>query len=416
MQRVIAARAVAALIVLGWLAGAEAAESGNRVFDRTVDIVKERFYAPANIGAFDAAVTATIARLPQLATAGPGLPVTREAVDAVLASLNASHTGRYVQDQLDYYELADVFRFALRRDMRRLFPPDGEVTYDGIGIATRDIDGKVFITDVYDGGPAARAAIKPGDEILSVDGAPFAEIGSFRGKAGRLAELNLLRTADGEPITVAVRVEKLQPGDAFLRAISDSVQVIQRGNRKIGVVKLWSYTRSEVTDILYHELGGGRLKDVDGLIVDLRSRWGGAPADAAETFVGGTADMRLVDRDGKESMENVRWHKPVVAIIDAGTRSGMEILAYSLKKNGIPLIGTETAGDVLAATGFLLPDDSLLVLAVDDVFVDGERLEGHPIKPDIAVPFDVRYADGRDPQLDAALAAMAERLAGGGSD
>ena len=62
-------------------------------------------------------------------------------------------------------------------------------------------------------------------------------------------------------------------------------------------------------------------------------------------------------------------------IIDNGTRSGMEILAYSLKKNGVLLVGEETAGDVLAAMGFLLPDDSLLELAVSDavIFVSSQK-------------------------------------------
>ncbi len=417
MTKRMAARGLVALLLMVPVVGARAAESGNAVFDRVVDIVHQRFYAPAALAAFDQAVTATMAEHPDLAAAAAGSPVTRDAIDTVLASLNASHTHRFVQSQLDYYELTDVFRYALRRNMRRLFPPDGEVRYDGIGIATQVIDGKVFVTDVYDGAPAWRAAVKPGDEILSVDGAPFTEIGSFRGKAGKLAELRLRRTADGAPITVNVQVASLQPSETFLKAIDASARVINRDGRKIGVIRLWSYTSGEaVTGILYDQIGEGRLKDVDGLVLDLRGRWGGAPADAAETFVGGSADMRMVGRDGREDFVNERWHKPLVAVIDEGTRSGMEILAYSLKKNGVPLVGAATAGNVLAATGFLLPDDSLLLLAVDNVFVDSKRLEGNPIEPDIAVPFDIRYANGGDPQLDAAIAALSRRLGSAGSD
>ena len=88
----------------------------------------------------------------------------------------------------------------------------------------------------------------------------------------------------------------------------------------------------------------------------------------------------------------------------------MDIFAAAFKKAGITLVGTETAGDVVAGRGFLLPDDSLLVLAVADVLVDGERLEGNPVQPDIMVPFDIRYANGADPQLDAALEALMTRL------
>ena len=59
------------------------------------------------------------------------------AIDAVLASLQASHTARLEPDTIDYFEIADVFRYAIRDDMRRLFPPDGDVTYPGIGMIVR---------------------------------------------------------------------------------------------------------------------------------------------------------------------------------------------------------------------------------------------------------------------------------------
>ncbi len=385
--------------------------SGNAVFDRTVDLVNQHFFAPADLPKFNEAAALTIDQITELKDAAPG--VVDDAVSFVLGSLHASHTGRYTQDEVDYYELADVFRFAIRQDMRRLFPPRGKVTYAGIGIASATIGGKTFITHVYDGGPAARAGVLTGDEIVSVDGQPFAEIGSFRGKAGGTAHLMVRRTEDGQPIAIDVPVEEIQPGDLFVKAISDSVKTFDQAGKRIGYIRLWAYTREEVTNILYDELGKGRLRQVDGLVLDLRSKWGGAPGDAAETFVGGAADMEAVDRDGTRNLVTFRWHKPVVAIIDGGTRSGMEVLAYSLKKDGVPMVGAPTAGNVLAGTAYLLPDDSLLELAVDDVLVDGKHLEGNPVTPDVAVPFDVRYTAGRDPQVDAATTLMAERLAAG---
>jgi C-terminal processing protease CtpA/Prc len=47
------------------------------------------------------------------------------------------------------------------------------------------------------------------------------------------------------------------------------------------------------------------------------------------------------------------------------------------------------------------------VLAVSDVRVEGERLEGRGVVPDVEVPFRLPYAAGRDPQLDAALGKLA---------
>jgi C-terminal processing protease CtpA/Prc len=412
MMLPILARAAAIILIPVWLGSASAEDlkpAASPVFDRVVTLVEERFFSPEALPAF----RAVVAELREAATAGAPIPVD-EAIDAALASLGASHTARYTMDRVDYYELANVFRYALRSDARRLFPPEGRVAYDGIGIASRMIDGKVFATDVYDGGPAAFAGLKAGDEILAVDGAPFSEIGSFNGKAGKIVRLEVRRTAAAAPIAVSIEVQRLQPEETFLKAISDSVRVVDRDGRKIGIIHLWMYTSDEVAEILSEELGGGRLKDVDGLILDLRSRWGGAPADAAEMFVGGTGDMTMTDRAGDIRYVNTRWDKPVVAIIDEGTRSGMEILTYALRKNGVPLVGTNTAKAVVAGTAFLLPDDSLLLLAVSDVHVDGGRLEGVGVAPDIVVPFDIRYANGADPQMDAALTEMGRVLAGEG--
>ena len=71
------------------------------------------------------------------------------------------------------------------------------------------------------------------------------------------------------------------------------------------------------------------------------------------------------------------------------------------------LIGHRTEGAVLAATAFLIGDDGLLLLAVEDVLVDGQRLEGVGVTPTIEVPFDWRYAAGGDPQLDRAVQVLA---------
>lgn len=396
-------------LLFGGAAWAEKpAQSGNPVFDRVVDIVNERFYAPSGLDAFNDAAAAVIAQIPDLAQADAGL--VGDAIDWTLASLGASHTGRFTRDQVAYYELSDVFRFAMRRDIRRVFPPDGQVAYPGIGISSAVIDGKRFVTDVYDGAPAAQAGLLPGDEILSIDDKPFTEIDPFVGKVGQTVTLSVQREENAEPISVNVLVQQLQPGEGFLKSIASSARRVDQGGRRLGYIRLWSYTRDEVTSILYRELGQGTLKDVDGLVLDLRSKWGGAPGDAAETFVGRASDMEMIDRAGNRNLVTFRWNKPVVAIIDEGTRSGMEVLAYSLQKNGVPLVGAPTAGNVLAGTAFMLPDDSILELAVADVTVGGERLEGNPVQPDISVPFDVRYANGADPQLDAATEELVRRM------
>ena len=65
------------------------------------------------------------------------------------------------------------------------------------------------------------------------------------------------------------------------------------------------------------------------------------------------------------------------------------------------VIGTRTEGAVLAATAFLI-GEGLLLLAVEDVLVDGDRLEGVGVTPTIVV----ENGPGSDRQLDRAVAVL----------
>src|SRR3954451_14635837 len=157
----------AAALLLILLTGAGEADvapkSGNPAFDRAVDLVMENFYDPAALARFQAAVRDA---LPSVPPAGGDPRALDPALERVLGSLGASHTGHYTPDQLDYYELANIFQFNFRRELPRLFPPEGRIVYPGIGIASEVIDGKRFVSDVYDGSPAASAGVKQGDEII----------------------------------------------------------------------------------------------------------------------------------------------------------------------------------------------------------------------------------------------------------
>jgi carboxyl-terminal processing protease len=407
----------AVLFLFGSAVSALAAEpprSGNRVFDRAVELVIDNFHDVSALDRFKEAVRREI-QDPQSPVSATS-PDTRvdAAIDTVLASLRASHTGHFRPDTIDYFELADVFRFAIRDDLRRLFPPDGDVRYPGIGMVARQGNGLWFTTDVYDGGPAARAGIVVGDEIISVDGMPYNEITSFRDKVGRSVDVRLRRRPGAEPMTVKVGVESLRPLPMFEKAIADSAAVIERDGRKIGYIRLWTLAARNSMGAVAEALAEGRLKDAEGLVLDLRGRWGGGSSDAAELFVGDTPPFRLIPRKGEDVLANVRWHRPVVAIVDEGSRSGLEVFAYALKLNGIPLVGARTAGALLAGRAFLLPDDSLLEIAVSDAVIGEDvRLEGSGVQPDIAVPFSLPYAAGADPQREAAIEEMRRILAQG---
>jgi carboxyl-terminal processing protease len=403
---------LAAVVVLGMLRldlGAsaqvvEARPAAPPLIEEVSRLVREHFYDRGAVERVWARARAShTAALPADATSED----IAAALDALLDALGASHTEHYLPGELAYYELLDIFarrEFAPR--LRALFPA-GRVAYTGIGVVPRTLEGRVFLAHVYHGGPAERAGLLVGDEIVSADGEPFDPIDSFDSKAGVPVRLEVRRVEDGPTIPVEVVPERIRPNEFFLSAMRASVREIEREGQHWGYVRVWSYARRQYQRLLIEELAEGRLKDADGLVLDLRGGWGGAQPEYTELFVGGAPIMTYVGQDGRENFASFRWRRPVVVLVDEGTRSGKEVVTYGLKRQGVRVVGTRTAGALLAGRGFLLRDGSLLVLAVADVRVEGERLEGRGVMPDVVVPFRLPYAAGHDPQLDAALAELA---------
>jgi carboxyl-terminal processing protease len=102
-----------------------------------------------------------------------------------------------------------------------------------------------------------------------------------------------------------------------------------------------------------------------------------------------------------------------VLLINNGSRSGKELLSFTFKQWGLgPLVGMRTAGAMVAGRIFANENDaSLLYLATEDVVMgDGTRLEGNGVAPDINVPFNIPFAQGRDPQKDRAISEAAALL------
>jgi carboxyl-terminal processing protease len=389
---------------------AEAArtEHGPAVFDEIWQRVREQFYDPT-LRHLD--WTAIGEKYRPLAAAVP--EAERSGVfNQMLAELAASHTGHYTPADPAYYQLLDVFSGALRRDLRRLFP-EGQVTYPGIGIFTRRLGDKIFVSGVLDGLPAAKAGLQVGDELLTADGMPYHPINSFTAKVDQEVTLQVRRSLDAPPHDVVVVPQQLRPNEAFLKAMQESTRVINADGVKIGYIHVWSYAGAQYQRLLEHEIFAGTLKDADALVFDLRDGWGGAQAHYLDLFSPLGPTVTMTDRDGDTSISHVKWRKPVVMLINGGTRSGKEILAYGFKKYGVgELIGTRTTGAVLAGRAFLLSDGSLLLLAVADVHVDGQRLEGVGVTPTIEVPFTVEYAQGKDPQLERAIEVLSRSVRG----
>lgn len=93
---------------------------------------------------------------------------------------------------------------------------------------------------------------------------------------------------------------------------------------------------------------------------------------------------------------------PLAVIINSGTRSGKESLAFQFKKGDrATLFGTTTAGAFTAGRGVFADRtaDYILYLSVQELILDGTVIEGTGVTPDVVVPDDAR----RDGPLAAAL-------------
>jgi C-terminal processing protease CtpA/Prc len=414
-RRDVLALAAAAALGGAWPASAQmtsqseapSGETGLAAFDEVWETVRDRFYDPRLHGLDWQAMRARYR--PQVASARSPDDAAI-VVNAMLAELGASHTRFYTPEDPAYYQLADIFSYALRRrGLERVFPT-GEVTYPGIGAFTQaDDQGRTFITGVVEGAPAHQAGLLIGDEILSADDRPFRPVDSFRGKVGGAVSLTIRRTPAGAPMGVSVAPAEIHPNAMFLRGLQASARVITAGdNARIGYVHVWSYAGERYQSALEDLIADGPLRDADALVWDLRDGWGGAQPGYLDLFNPHAPTMQVTDRSGKTGLIDVKWRKPVAMLINGGTRSGKEVLAYGFKEYRLgELVGVRTEGAVLAATAFLIGDEGLLLLAVEDVLVDGQRLEGVGVAPTIEVPFDLRYAAGGDPQLERAVQILA---------
>jgi carboxyl-terminal processing protease len=202
---------------------------------------------------------------------------------------------------------------------------------------------------------------------------------------------------------VRVTPRLISPKEEWLEDQRRSSRIIEHNGRRIAYAPLWSCAGAEHQETL-EELLQGDLAGADALVIDFRGGWGGCNPAFVQLFDPAAPDLTRIDRDGTRTTFSSSWRKPLAVLVDGGTRSGKEVVSRALQKSRrATLIGERTAGAVVAGQILPLSDGSLLFLAVQDILVDDERLEGVGVKPDVEVPAALPFAEGKDPQLAAAL-------------
>jgi carboxyl-terminal processing protease len=284
---------------------------------------------------------------------------------------------------------------------------DGSV---GIGVDLAGVP--PLVTEVIDGGPAARAGVLVGDRISAIDGTDATALGPagafdlLNGRDGTTVQLVLRRPSFGAVEVSPVRA-RVVPKNIESRVIDGH----------IGYARVRNFVDGGVARELRDALAALDAQGATSYIIDIRGNPGGRlDTPAASLFVKSGVVVRDRGRDGKLEEESATGdalasQPPTVLLVNNRTGSVAEIFAAALQEHGVAyLIGGTTNGCVGFTDVQPLGDGSSLAVTthVNLGPVSGRALNGAGVVPDEAVArTQDDIAHGRDPQLDAAVAHLA---------
>ncbi|MEU6352071.1 S41 family peptidase [Streptomyces sp. NPDC047072] len=260
--------------------------------------------------------------------------------------------------------------------------------YTGVGLwARRERDGRIEVTKVQSGSPAAGAGIHKGDLLRSVDGQrvdgrPVTEVVSLlRGDAtdaaaGTTVRLGLERGTRAWSETV--RRALLSTDSVTVRELDDGITVI----------KIAAFTKGSgeaVRDAVREAPAGA------GVVLDLRGNSGGLVSEAvtaASAFLDGGL-VATYDVDGRQRALHAETGgdtaRPLVALVDGGTMSAAELLTGALQDRGrAVVVGSRTFGKGSVQMPSRLPDGVVAELTVGHYRTpSGRGVDGRGIVPDL---------------------------------
>lgn len=287
-------------------------------------------------------------------------------------------------------------------------PLNGE--YDGIG-AWVDATGEYLtIVSPMTDSPAEKAGLKPGDQIIAVDGEDMTGIdGSLvirkvLGPAGTSLTLTIFREGEPEPFDVTLKRARI------ILPIVESEML--EGN--IAYVKLNNFS-GNATEILIDHLEELLPQEPVGLILDLRYNPGGdrdTAVEVASQFIGDGVIMYQVYGDGsRDTFEAVEGGLatdiPIVVLINEGSASASEIVAGAIQdyERGT-LVGMLTFGKGSVQNWIPLVDDQGLVRVTIARWLtpNGRTIHELGVEPDVIIELtEEDFEAERDPQLDKAI-------------
>ncbi|MGC3997906.1 MAG: S41 family peptidase [Anaeromyxobacter sp.] len=339
------------------------------------------------------------------AVAAAARPGTYRSLD-VFARALAVIQGGYV-DQVDDRELVqgaiegmvarlDAHSAYLRPEVFKAMREETAGEFDGVGVEVARAPGGLTVVSPVADSPGERAGLRPGDRILSIDGASTADMSvpeatrRMKGAVGSRVELELMRDGFTAPQRLALVRERVRTRSVEWRVLD--------ADRRLLYVRVKSF-QDRTDAYLAKALGEGReaLKgELRGLVLDLRNNPGGLVEQAvlvADRFLPRGVIVSTEGRD-RESVEVRRAHEggtepayPIILLVNRGTASASEIVAGALQDQGRAVImGTQTFGKGSVQELIPLDDGSGLKLTVARYYTPRHRsIQELGITPDVRV-------------------------------
>lgn len=299
-----------------------------------------------------------------------------EVQNAILKELNRSYVdslevGRIERAGIDaMLEALDPYTVYVPEEEQEDFQMMLNNTYGGIGavIYKMDVNGNVVINEPYANSPAAKAGLRCGDEIETIDGVTTHGLTSqesserMRGKPGTTVvfKVKKLRAGDGwkagETIEVPVTRERI---------VLPSISYVGMLNEKDGYILLDKFTDGVGQGIrdAYFKL---KAQGMQRLVLDLRGNGGGLMNEAVNIvslFV--PKGSPVVSAKGRSATSEATYKTitdpidteiPILVLVDGGSASASEIVSGALQDyDRATIVGTRTYGKGLVQSIRPLP-------------------------------------------------------------
>ena len=278
---------------------------------------------------------------------------------------------------------------------RRELNIDAKGQFGGIGVEIEWRDNTVVVIAPIDDTPAARAGIKSGDRIITIDDRPTHQQNfqhsseQLRGSIGSTVQLTVQR----QGVDQLLRFELQR---AIVKVHSVRHQWPLPGYLYLRISRFQEETATELLKILQSQLDGAAT--THGLVLDLRDNPGGLMAAAvavADIFLNG-GDIVSTRGRNERPLEKFSAQRgdlsrglPIVVLLNNGSASAAEVLAGALQdRQRAVLVGTRSFGKGSVQSIIPLPKAQALKLTTALYFTpNGHSIRATGIEPDIVVEY-----------------------------